>query len=200
MENFQIKNMLYYLLIGIISLLVLIFVPMLGSNIEGGFAFPENGAEWSIFILTKLIVAILNIMIFYCFMQQAKINVKDNNNYKSALDILGKVKNKQKKPRSPSKWNAQQYGGKATSIFITSITSTIVFTQAILSYDWISLLTYLFVLTLGIIFGILQMKDAETYWSTEFYEYALMIQTEEQNKEKEENSQCISKMESNIEI
>lgn len=183
MENFQIKNYLYYLLIGIISILVLIFMPMLGSNIDGGFNLPQNGAEWSVFILTKLIIAILNIMIFYCFMQQAKINVKENEKYKLALDIVGKAKNKQKAPRSPSKWNAQQYGGKATSIFITSLASTIVFTQAILSYDWVSLLTYIFVLVIGVIFGILQMKDAETYWTTEFYQYALSIQNEEQQAE-----------------
>lgn len=41
------------------------------------------------------------------------------------------------------------------------------------------MLTYLFTIIMGLIFGILQMKRAEEYWTDEFWKYAKMI--EEQN-------------------
>lgn len=43
MENkFEIRKYLYYGLVGIISLIVLIFVPMIGSSTDVGFAFPKT--------------------------------------------------------------------------------------------------------------------------------------------------------------
>lgn len=41
-------------------------------------------------------------------MEQAKINVRDNEDYKKANEILKKLKVKEFIPRSPNKWNRQQ--------------------------------------------------------------------------------------------
>ena len=111
-------------------------------------------------------------------MQQAKVNVKDNENYKRARDILIKQKEKEILPKSPNKWNSQQYIKKGSTIFITTGLSTIALTQAILSFDYVSMLTYLFTIVMGLIFGILQMKTAEEYWTDEYLQYALMIERE----------------------
>ena len=56
---------------------------------------------------------------------------------------------------------------------------------ALLKYDYIELISYIIVIVLGIIFGLLQMASAEDYWTNEFYDYAMMIKKE---KEKEEQT------------
>ena len=69
--------------------------------------------------------------------------------------------------------------------------SVVAIGQAVLSYDWPTALAYLFTLGMGIIFGIMQMKKAENYWTTEYYEYALMkkrMEEEQQIAAEEEKS------------
>ena len=202
MDKFELKKYLYYGLIGVISLIVLVFVPMIGSDAELGFTLPKTPAAWAIYIVTKLLIAALNVLIFYCFMEQAKINVRDNEDYKKANEILKKLKVREFIPRSPNKWNRQQWTGKGLTIFISTILSTIALTNAILTYDYMSLLTYLLVLVIGIIFGILQMKSAEAYWTNEYYQYALYHQQQVENNKIsiKEIDKCLQSMENNLEI
>ena len=54
-------------------------------------------------------------------------------------------------------------------------------TQAILAFDWISFLVYLFTITMGIIFGVLAMKNAENYWTQEYYDYAVQVVAERES-------------------
>lgn len=172
----KIKQGLYYIVVGVVSFISLVFLPMIGSTIGLGWNIPDTEVGWIVWVGGKLIVATLNVLIFHCFMCQAKINVKDNDNYKKAREILIDVKLKEVKPRSPRKWNAEQYGKKGVTIFITSSMTVVALTQAVLSFDYISMLTYLFAIILGIILGILQMRTAEEYWTREYLEYALYRQ------------------------
>ena len=174
----KLKQYLNYIIIGIVSLISLVFLPMLGSTVGLGWNVPNTTVGWVVWVAVKLIVATLNVLIFHCFMQQAKINVKDNENYKRAREILVKQKEKEILPKSPSKWNSQQYIKKGSTIFTTTALSTIALTQAILSFDYVSMLTYLFTVVMGLIFGILQMKTAEEYWTDEYLQYALMKERE----------------------
>ena len=174
----KVKQYLNYIIIGIVSLIALVFLPMLGSTVGLGWNIPNTTVGWVVWVAVKLIVATLNVLIFHCFMQQAKVNVKDNENYKRAREILVKQKEKEVLPKSPSKWNSQQYIKKGSTIFITTALSTIALTQAILSFDYVSMLTYLFTVVMGLIFGILQMKTAEEYWTDEYLQYALMKERE----------------------
>lgn len=173
---------------------------MLGSTIGLNWNVPNTLVGWIVWVAVKLIVATLNVLIFYCFMQQAKVNVKDNENYKKARDILINQKEKEILPKSPTKWNSQQYIKKGTIIFLTTGLSTIALTQAILSFDYISMLTYLFTIVMGLIFGVLQMKTAEEYWTDEYLQYALMKERElnqEANKDlQEDNTDKVNKVES----
>ena len=174
----KVKQSLNYIIIGIVSLIALVFLPMLGSTVGLGWNIPNTTVGWTVWVAVKLIVATLNVLIFHCFMQQAKVNVKDNENYKRAREILVKQKEKEILPKSPNKWNSQQYIKKGSTIFITTGLSTIALTQAILTFDYVSMLTYLFTIVMGLIFGILQMKTAEEYWTDEYLQYALMIERE----------------------
>ncbi len=186
----KIKQYLYYFIIGIISLISLLFLPMLGTSVGLAWNIPDTVVGWIVWIVTKLIVAIINILIFHCFMCQAKINIKDNENYKKARDILIHEKVKEILPKSPHRWNIEQYGKKGITIFLASALSTVALTQALLTFDWVSMLTYLFTIIMGLIFGILQMKTAEEYWTNEYLEYALLYaQNQRDNRQQEQITQ-----------
>ena len=82
--------------------------------------------------------------------------------------------------------------------------SAFVFTNAILTYDWVTCLTYIFILIFGLVFGVLQMKGAEKYWTNEYWQYAIMRKAEiEKNKDKIKRSdieKCLRSMVKNLEI
>lgn len=185
----KIRQYMYYFLIGIVSFIALAFLPMVGTEIGMAWNIPTTTVGWIVWAAAKIIVSIINILIFHCFMCQAKLNVKDNEYYIKARDILVKIKEKNVLPKSPQKWNGEQYGKKGTTIFITSALSTVALSQALLTFDWISMLTYLFTIIMGLIFGVLQMKKAEEYWTDEYYRYALMIKSDREK----EASQDINK-------
>ena len=173
---------LYYGIIFVVSIVSLIFLPMVGSEIDMGFNFPTTVAGWIVYVISQLIVAIINVLIFHSFICQAKINVKDNPNYKKAVEILRNNKNKTYIPRSLSEFNKREYLTKGISIFLSSIMAVFAIGQAILTYDYMKLLTYLFTITMGIIFGIIEMKKYEEYYTSEYLEYAIMKQEENLNK------------------
>lgn len=173
------KQYQYYALIAIISLFALCFLPMLGSAAGLAWALPTTTVGWIVYIVSKLLVALLNILIFYCFNQQGRVNVSKTPHYIEANEILLRVNyNKEADPRSPAQWNAQVYSKKGVTIFLTTMASAVALTQAVLTFDWVSMLTYLFTIVLGIIFGIIQMNAAETYWEEEYYRYAKKVERE----------------------
>lgn len=178
------RQYLYYFIIGIISFVALVFLPMLGSSVGIEWNLPDTAAGWIVWGVMKLIVAMLNVLIFHSFMQQGRLNVKDHPNYIEAQKILQKVRVKNAMPRSPKQFNGKQYGRKGIMIFASTSLATIALTQAALSFNWIDMLTYLFTIIMGIIFGILQMKTAEDYWRDEYLRYALMKKDEAEREEK----------------
>ena len=178
----KLKQWMYYFIIGLISLISLFFLPMLGTEIGLSWNIPNTTVGWIVWVVTKVIVAVINILIFHCFMCQAKVNIKDDSNYKKARDILIHQKVKEVQPKSPRRWNVEQYGKKGIAIFLASALSTVALTQALLTFDWVSMLTYLFTIIMGLVFGILQMKTAEEYWTGEYLEYALLRQEQDMEK------------------
>lgn len=193
----SLKQGMYYIIIAVISFISVVFLPMLGSTLGLGWKLPDTTAGWVVWGASRAIVATINVLLFHSFMEQAKLNIKDNEHYKEAQDILVKVKRKEHKPKSPAQWNAAQYGKKGVSIFLASAMSVVAIGQAVLSYEWATALAYLFTLGMGIIFGIMQMKKAETYWTTEYYEYALMKKRMEEEQQIAEQSEQTQKTEEN---
>ena len=175
----RIKQNLYYVIIGIISFLSVAFLPMVGSTIGLEWKLPDTTAGWIVWVASRLIIATINVLIFYSFMEQAKLNVKDNAHYIEAREILYKNKKKEHEPQSPQKWQALQYGKKGTTIFISSALSVVALGQAMLTFDWVAMLAYVFTIALGVIFSNKKKKKAEAYWTGEFYEYALKKQQEQ---------------------
>lgn len=180
----KVKQWMYYFLIGVISFIALTFLPMLGTTVGLAWNIPNTVVGWIVWVVVKLIVSTLNVLIFHCFMLQAKVNVKEDPKYIEANNVLINAKLKDYIPRSPQQWNKEQYGKKAVSIFGITMLSTIALTQALLQYDWVSMLTYLFTIIMGLIFGILQMKNAEEYWTGEYWEYAQVVLKNQLEQEK----------------
>ena len=168
----------YYVIIGLLSCIALFFFPALGSEAGLGFVFPTTAAGWIVYVLTKLAVAALNIMIFHCFVLQAKLNIKDDDKYKEACRILAEHKTGNAIPQSPETYFHNLYRKKGLTVFFTSLVSAIGLTQAILAYDLVSMLTYLVTIVIGIITGILTMNATEDFWTSEYYEYAIYVKTQ----------------------
>lgn len=177
MTRFDYKKYQYYTLIVIISLFAVFLLPMLGSDADVGWNLPTTFVGWVVYIFTKILVAVINVLLFYCFMEQAKVNVKDNPYYIEANEILMRYgKLLPFTPRDPDSWERGEYKTKGITIAITTILSAIGLTQAILTFDWVSMLTYFFTIVMGVVFGIIQMNKAETYWTTEYWQYAKMVE------------------------
>ena len=114
----KIKQWMYYFLIGIVSLMSLCFLPMIGSDVGLGWNLPNTAVGWIVWVVVKLIVAVLNVLLFHCFMQQAKINIKDNERYQEALEILRMINLEDYIPRGPVEWTMLQYKQKGITIFL----------------------------------------------------------------------------------
>ena len=161
-------------------MVVLVFLPMVGSEAGLEFNIPTTTAGWILYIVTKLLVAVLNVIIFFSFMQQAKLNVRDDPKYVKACEIMGRVKKEKAYiPRAPRVWERKQYMHKGVTIFLTTAISVVALANAFLTYDYMTLLTYAITIIMGIIFGLLQMATAEEYWTKEFYDYAIRLGEDE---------------------
>lgn len=183
------KMYLYYGLVFLLSLCMLIFLPMLGSTGDLGYNLPQTTIGWIVFVVTKSVVAIINLLIFHCFICQAKLNIKDDPKFIEANEILGKLR-REVLPRSPKRFFTKEYGVKGTTTFLFSALSVIALTNAILCFDWIAFLTYILTLIMGIIFGVLEMKKVELFWTEEYFAYAqyrLKLSMEENNNDNNEN-------------
>lgn len=50
-----------------------------------------------------------------------------------------------------------------------------------------SLLVYLFTIAMGLVFGVLAMKNAELYWTQEYYDYACKVVEEQKVADVQDN-------------
>ena len=98
---------LYYFIIGIVSFVALVFLPMLGSEVGLEWNVPNTTVGWVVWVAIRVAISVINILLFDCFRKQAKLNVRNNNHFIEANEILLKNSNKIKRPRSPGKNNLE---------------------------------------------------------------------------------------------
>ena len=177
----------YYCLIFLLSLLVMTVAPMFtpSANTDLGISaiFPHSVIGWAIYVCTKLFVGAVNLLLFHCFVKQAKINIKDNEKYIAACKIYEMYHPREYTPRGPKQYFGQLYRKKGVMIFLTSILSAVVLTNAILSFDVTAFVTYCITIVMGIVFGILKMKEVEVYWTGEFYDSAIKLESKYKKQE-----------------
>lgn len=177
----------YYCLIFLLSLLVMTVAPMFtpSANTDIGISaiFPHSVIGWAIYVCTKVFVGVVNLLLFHCFVKQAKLNIKDNEKYIAACKIYEMYHPKEYNPRGPKQYFGQLYRKKGIMIFLTSMLSAVVLTNAILSFDVTAFVTYCMTIVMGLVFGILKMKEVETYWTGEFYDAAMLLQNKYNKQE-----------------
>ena len=180
-----VQDYLYYFMIAIVSLFAMFLIPCCGSTVGMEWNFPNSVVGWIVFITSKLTVAIVNILIFHGFIKQSRINIRDNPSYLEAMKILNDVGRKTYTPRSLAEINKKEYGHKMITIFVSSMFSAFSFSQAILTFAITSLISYRITVLFGIIFGLLEMKKYEDYYTHEFVDYAKYIQEKQKGTENE---------------
>lgn len=169
----RVRQYLYYCLVGAISIVMLIFMPMLGSAAGLQWVLPTTAAGWIVYIVCKLCSAGFNIGLFHCFNKQGKLNIEKHEQYIEAKKLLKQYDARDiKKARSPHEYHRDIYGKKGLTIFIMTLLGTVGLSQAVLTFDGKEFIVQLIALVIGIIMGILQMKDTESFWTEEFLEYA----------------------------
>ena len=177
----------YYCLIFLLSLLVMtvapMFTPSANTDLCISAIFPNSVIGWAIYVCTKLFVGVVNLLLFHCFVKQARINIKDNVKYIEACKIYEIYHPKEYNPRSPKEYFGQLYRRKGIMIFLTSILSAVVLTNAILSFDLTAFVTYCMTILMGLVFGILKMKEVEAYWIGEFYDSAMKLKNKYKKQE-----------------
>lgn len=175
----RVKDLAYYLVIGVVSLVATAFLPMIGTSADIKANWPRTPTGWAIWIVSRLSISAVNVLLFYCFMEQAKVNVRDDPSYKEANEILDRcTKRKELAPRDPKRFVRNQWLTKGTFLLLSSILSCYVFADAILRFDLAEFLTYLFVVCMGIAFGYLTMRKNEDYWTTEYLAFARQYERE----------------------
>lgn len=182
---------LYYILIGVLSFVALVFLPFFGSEVGMEAHFPNTWIGWIVYIVQQALMAIINILIFHSFICQAYVNVKDNENYIKARDIFHSLDDKEYIPMTLQQFNKREYGRKGATIFIGTLLGGFALTQAILSYDYVRMLAYLFTIILGIFFGIYEMKKYEEYLTYEYLQSALYYQKQKEKEREEERQKAI---------
>ena len=150
---------------------------------------PTTAAGWIVYVITKLIICVLNMMIFHSFVKQAKINVRNDKNFNEAEEIIEVHKPKGYVPRSPHKFLGIIYGKKGTTVFGSSLLSVIALGQALLTFDFASFISYLLTIIMGCVFGFLTMKQNEVYWTSEYLDYARKVKKDLEMAEKERTEQ-----------
>ena len=171
-----------YMIIAIVSIIAVFFLPMLGSSVGIGLVIPTTAAGWIVYILTKLCIVVINILTLDQFIKQAKVNIKDNPRYLEAAAYfnLNPIED-EAELLTPSRYLNRIYRKRMSKLAITSILGVFGLTQAILAFDWVSMLTYLFTVIAGLIYGWATMNDVEDYWTNDYYKLMEKDRYEKQN-------------------
>ena len=200
----KLNDSAYFIIIGLISMLTVALPPLfmgcLSSDI--GLAFPKNAAGWILWSVLNVSTAVANICILVLFKLQAKKNSRNDENFKKANEILNKLAGQKEVfiPRSPTRMNATDYSRKIVCITISTLTSSVVLTSLILSFDWMTLLSCLVSIIITLCISWVTMINNEIYWTEEYILYAELKEKEMQKKVQEQEAQKEQEDIQNVEV
>lgn len=196
----KLKNGIYYILTALLSTVAIIVFPMLdNSNVTFRDTFPTTPTGWTLWIIERVLIIVMNLLILSNFILQAKQNIKDNERYLEANSILDRYKPKNYKPKSPSQYMSKMYLTKGSSLTITTAASLITIGEAAVNYNYLLLIATVVTIVFAVVFGVVAMKNTELYWTSEYLDYAKMIEENRNKINKKEINKCLQSMEYNIE-
>lgn len=167
-----------YFIIGILAAMAVFFLPMLGSSVGLAFVIPNTVAGWIVYVSTKLCIVVINLLIYDQFMKRAKINVRDDPHFKEAERILFEADDDVAEALPASYYIKRMYRSKMTTTAVFTILGVFGFTNAILTFDWVSMLSYTFTIIFALVFGWIAMGEAELVWIEQHYKYAKRVERE----------------------
>ena len=181
------RDISYFLIIGIISIIVVFIIPLISGAVYGdiGMYFPKTTEGWIVYWCIRGGSVVGNVAVFVLFKQQAKMNIRNNENYLKAKEILSEhFESKEFVPRSPRQMNLREYIIKVTSVIATTILSGVTISALAISFDFITFLSCIVATVIAICFGWVTMIKNEIYWTEEYLEYAKYV--DKKIKESEE--------------
>jgi hypothetical protein len=186
-NNDFIRNNRNYIIIALLSVAAVFFLPMLGSSLGLALNIPNTVAGWIVYLITKFCIVVINIMIFDQFMKRAKVNAAQDPLFQKAEAIFLSMlpQTIEDTPLPAEVYIQKLYKNKVISTAIFTILGVFGFTNAILTFDWVSMLSYVFTITMGLVFGWAAMIDAEQIWKEKHYKYAIHQQKMLEEKEKQ---------------
>lgn len=177
---------IYYGLIFVISFIALVIMPLFSSDADIGFNFPKSPAGWLFWGVTRAIISGLNVLLFHCFVKQGDLNTQDNKDRVEAEKRLAISTKKEYIPQSPKEFFRKEYVHKVPKLLLGTALSLVALGPVILRYDFATFLTYVTVVLGGVIFGVLEMRKVETYYTKELPKYVDYLDSLK-SKEQEEN-------------
>ena len=182
------KNYKNYGIIIVLTLVTVTVFPLLGTTVGMEANYPNTVAGWIVWSVIKIALCVDNVFIFQAFVDQAELNVQYETRYIEAREIVRKYRIGKYNPMSPEERRKKMFSKKIVITVLTSLIS-IALTEAILRYNFADLIAYTISMLMAIVFGILSMADQEKYWVEEFYDYAINIRDEEENKIKQKQAE-----------
>lgn len=167
-----------YIIIALLSCAAVFFLPMLGSSVGMALLIPDTFAGWAVYLITKFCIVVINLLIFDQFMKRAKINASSDSLFQEAERIMRELigEEKDEEPAPAQYYIKKMYRSKMLSTAIFTILGVFGFTNAVLTFDWVSMLSYFFTIMMGLIYGWAAMADAEQIWIEKHYTYAKYLQ------------------------
>lgn len=179
------ERYIYYALIVLLTLVGIIFLPLIGLDVNGeiNFNFPATAMAWVIWGVGKGAICVVNCLIFHFFVLQGKDNIKDDIRYKEGLEALNKYREQENKPKSPWKLEREAYLKKGGTVLLSTALSLFALPSLVLQFSLINFLSVLFSMVMAISFGIMQMRETEKRWTEDLKEYAEYVRTHEHESE-----------------
>lgn len=170
------KAVAYYMVIGVILLLVTVLVPFLAGGINAqdfNYYIPETTEGWIIFWAIRAGTVVGNVTVYGLFKAQAKTNVKYDPDYKKACELLNKLNGEEGFiPMSPKQKTAKDWITKGLFMTLTTASESIVIGTLIFNFDIVTFISCLSSSITAVLFGIVQMVKDEVYWTEDYLLYA----------------------------
>lgn len=187
------KAIAYYMVIGVILLLVTVLIPFLAGGINAqdfNYYIPKTTEGWIVFWAIRAGTVVGNITVFGLFKAQAKTNCKYDPAYIKACELLNKMNGEEGFiPMSPRQKAVKDWTTKGIFMTITTAAESIVIGTLIFNFDIVTFISCISSSITAVLFGIVQMVKDEVYWTEDYLLYAEYItakQEEQANESVEE--------------
>lgn len=173
MEDFKLTKYIYVIII-VLSLIIGGFIPPLLGTVAGlGLSFPTTVAGWIVWGILQGCNVVSNCLMFYAFNSQGKENIRKHPTYLKAVELL-RINNitKQEILISPQEWEKRSWIKKMCFMAVGTLFGGVALTQAVIAFDVLRFIVQIITLTIGLIFGLVQMKTIEDKYTDYYLEYA----------------------------